>query len=84
MREVSLGAMKNTIGHATRATGGGWRRESVAKVNSRAHGKAPILGRAISMLHHGSGGVRERSPLTFHFGELVVCIRGRELSSETQ
>jgi hypothetical protein len=41
--EVSMGAMKNIVEHATRATGGGSRRMYVAKVKSRAHGKAPML-----------------------------------------
>jgi hypothetical protein len=43
VKEVSMGAMKNTVGQATRATGGSWRRKLVAKVNSRAQGKALIL-----------------------------------------
>jgi hypothetical protein len=36
------------------------------------------------MLKHGGGGVREGSPLSFHFGELVVGVRGRELGIVTQ
>jgi hypothetical protein len=36
------------------------------------------------MLKHGGGGVGESSPMSFHFGELVVGVRGRELGSVAQ
>jgi hypothetical protein len=36
------------------------------------------------MLKHGGGGVRDGSPMAFHFGKLVVGVRGRKLGSVTQ
>jgi hypothetical protein len=36
------------------------------------------------MLKHGGGSVRESGPLSFHLGELVMSVRGRELGGISQ
>jgi hypothetical protein len=76
--------MKQGVRNTTITAGGSGRGEAVAEVNNRAHGESPIFGGAVGMLEHGGGGVREGSPLAFHFGKLVVGVRGRRLGSVTQ
>jgi hypothetical protein len=45
------------------------------KINGRAHGESLVLGWAIGVLHHESGGVRESSPLKLHLSELILGVR---------
>jgi hypothetical protein len=81
MSEVGRDTMKHGVGNTAITPGGSARGGAVAEVSSRANGESPIFGGAVGMLKHGSGGVREGSPLSFRFGELVVGVRGRELGS---
>jgi hypothetical protein len=84
MSEVGGDTMKHGVGNTARTPGGSGRGEAVAEVSNRAHGESPIFGGAVGMLKHDGGGVREGSPLSLHFGELVVGGRGRELGSVAQ
>jgi hypothetical protein len=76
--------MEDGVRDTTRTTGGGLCGEAVASVDSRAHSEAPILGGAIGMLKHVSGGVCEGNPLSLHLCKLIVCVQGRKSSGVAQ
>jgi hypothetical protein len=54
------------------------------EIDNRTHVKDPELGRAIGMMEHGGGGVREGGPLAFHFGELIMSARAYEVGCVSQ
>jgi hypothetical protein len=54
------------------------------EIDTRTHGKDPVLCRAVGMMEHGGGGVREGGPLVFHLGELLMSVRGCEVGCVSQ
>jgi hypothetical protein len=83
MSEVGGDTVKHGVRNTASTAAGSGRGEAVAEVNNRAHGKSPIFGGAVGMLKHSGGGVRQGSLMAFHFGKLVLGVRGRKLGIVT-